>query len=92
MDRKAYKLPFKKDRILRWMCPSCHKGILKIKKDTFYAEETNNSKKYRGHDAWEPEWIDYVYSCLLECTNPACKETVANSGTGEENRDSDHYL
>jgi hypothetical protein len=58
------------------------KGLLKVKADTFHAEETKESKKAHGHEAWDPDWISYVYSCLLECTNPACKDTVANSGTG----------
>ncbi len=82
MDRKAYKLPFKRNSLSRWTCPSCMKGLLKVKADTFHAEETKESKKAHGHPAWDPDWISYVYSCLLECTNPACKDTVANTGTG----------
>ena len=82
MDRKAYKLPFRKNSLTRWVCPSCMKSRLKVKTNTFHAEETNESKKAHGHEAWDPDWIEYVYSCLLECTNPACKDTVANSGTG----------
>jgi hypothetical protein len=82
MDRKAYKLPFKSDSLSRWVCPSCMKGLLRVKADTFHSEETKESKKTRGHEAWDPDWIEYVYSCLLECTNPACKDIVANSGTG----------
>jgi len=82
MDRKAYKLPFTKDGLLRWVCPTCNKGRLKLKKGTFNFEETKHSKRGRNHEAWDPDWIDYVYSCLLECTNPPCKDTIANSGTG----------
>ena len=87
MDRKSYKLPFTKDSLLKWMCPTCDKGVLRLKKDTLHTEETNNSIEARGHPAWDPDWIDYVYSCLLECTNPACKDTVANSGTGSVDYD-----
>lgn len=82
MNRKAYKLPFTEKGLLRWMCPSCGKGLLRIKKNTFHAEETKDSKRIHSHEAWDPSWIKYVYSCLLECTIPACKDTVANSGTG----------
>ena len=82
MDRKAYKLPLEKNSLSRWACPSCMKSLLRVKAATFHAEETKESKKARGHEAWDPDWIEYVYSCLLECTNPACKDTVANSGTG----------
>lgn len=34
------------------------------------------------HDAWEPDWTRYVFSCLFECTNPKCKDVVACCGTG----------
>ena len=82
MDRIAYKSPFAKNDQLRWLCPTCAKGVLRLKQDTFNAEETKDSKKAHGHEAWDPDWITYVYSCLLECTNPACKDTIANSGFG----------
>ena len=82
MDRKAYKLPFQENGRLRWLCPTCAKGVLRFKQDTFNFEETAESKKAHGHEAWDPEWITYVYSCLMECTNPACKEIIANSGFG----------
>lgn len=82
MNRKAYKLPFTEKGLLRWMCPSCGKGLLRIKKDTFHAEETKDSKRVPRYEAWNPDQIEYVYSCLLECTILACKDTVANSGTG----------
>ena len=82
MDRKAYKLPFTKNSLLRWVCPTCNKGMLMVKKDSFHYEESAGSKKAHGHEAWDPAWIEYVYSCLLACTNPACKDTVANSGIG----------
>lgn len=89
MDRKVYKLPLKKNSLSRWSCPSCNKGLLRVKVNTFHAEETKESKSARGHEAWDPEWIRYVYSCLLECTNTACKDTVANSGTGSVDFDID---
>jgi len=82
MDRKAYKLPFTKRSFSRWLCPTCNEGILKFRKDTFHAEETETSKLLRTHPEWDVNWIEYVYSCLLECINPTCKDIVANSGTG----------
>ncbi len=82
MDRKSYKLPFRKTGITKFQCPSCGKGLLKIKKDTFHYSETKGSSSCHSHEAWEPEWIEYVYSCLLECSNTNCKDTVASSGTG----------
>jgi hypothetical protein len=82
MDRKLYKLPFRKGYPPRWLCPTCGKGILKIKADTFSSVETSGSKKARGDEEWEPQWIEYVYSCLLACSNEACQGVVATSGEG----------
>ncbi|KKL52068.1 hypothetical protein LCGC14_2289200, partial [marine sediment metagenome] len=53
MDRKAYKLPFIKNSLTRWVCPSCMKSRLKVKTNTFHAEETNESKKAHGHETWD---------------------------------------
>jgi hypothetical protein len=36
------------------------------------------SANLREHEAWEPEWIDGRFACLLECV---CGETVAALGT-----------
>jgi hypothetical protein len=83
MDRKLYKLPFPEGRSPDWMCPTCGKGVLRIKNGTFHREELRDSREAHSHEAWDPEWIRYVYSCLLECTNDQCKEIVANSGKGD---------
>ncbi len=82
MDRKVFKLPFKKIGVTKYQCPTCDKGFLKIKKDTFHFQETKASERAHRHEAWEPEWIDYIYSCLFECSNTACKDTVSSSGVG----------
>ena len=81
-DRRLYKLPFSKNRIPEWMCPTCEKGVLKIFKDSLITKETRASEKANSHPGWDPEWIDYVYSCVLECANLNCKEHVATSGSG----------
>jgi len=90
MDRKLYKLPFRKGYPPHWLCPTCGKGILKIKADTFNSVETSGSKKARGHEEWDPQWIEYVYSYLLVCSNEACKGVVANSGEGFVDVDFDY--
>lgn len=82
MNRKIYKLPFTSDGPVRWMCPTCNNSVLKIKKGTFQSVETKLSKEAHGHDAWDPEWIEYVFSCILVCANPACGDVVACSGSG----------
>ncbi|MCU7933231.1 MAG: DUF4145 domain-containing protein [Candidatus Thiodiazotropha sp. (ex Codakia rugifera)] len=82
MDRRIYKLPFGKDKAPDWICPTCCNGVLRIMDNTFHFEERTLSKDAHSHEAWEPEWIEYVYSCLLRCSNDACGEIVANNGIG----------
>ena len=82
MDRKLYKLPFTIKGVSRYQCPSCSKGLLKIKEDTFSQQETKVSRGEHDHPGWDPEWITYIYSCLFECTNPGCKDVVSSCGKG----------
>lgn len=82
MDRDSYKRPFQKSKVTKFLCPKCGKGYLTAKEDSFLSHETKESMQARRHEAWDPTWITFVYSCLLECTNSACKETVASSGSG----------
>lgn len=82
MDRKSFKLPFSKSGVTKYQCPTCEKGVLKLKVDTFNHSETKVSLEAHDHEAWDPDWIEYIYSCLLECTNTACKDTIASSGNG----------
>jgi hypothetical protein len=81
MDRKLFKMPFTLGRGPQYLCPTCQKGTLRIRDGSFVREETKDSRDH-SHEAWEPEWIHYVYSCLLDCENKDCGEVVANSGTG----------
>jgi hypothetical protein len=82
MDRKSLKLPFSQDNTPDWICPTCNKGILKVKKGTFHQEELRKSREAHSHDDWEPEWIEYIYTCMLICKNEKCQEVVTGSGTG----------
>lgn len=80
MDRQQYKMPFRKNYPLQWICPTCGKGTLRIKPESFHQHQTKQSRDDRSHEEWEPTWIAYVYSCLFEC--PHCKEVVSNCGEG----------
>ncbi len=83
MDRKVFKLPLRAGGISKFPCPTCGKGQLRVVKDHFHYKESVGSKKVHSHEAWDPEWIIYIYSCLLECSNAACKDVVSSSGVGE---------
>ncbi len=82
MDRKAYKIPFGKNGHPQWVCPTCKTGTLRIQKDTFNEKETLSSRRGRASEAWDPMSIEYVYSCLLQCSNGVCKDVIASSGVG----------
>jgi len=87
MDRKSFKLPFRKIGVTKYPCPTCSKGFLKVKKNTFHFEETIKSSKIHHHEDWGPEWIEYLYSCLFECSNTVCKEIISSSGRGSVSED-----
>src|SRR6185312_8088571 len=82
MDRALPKSQFTETSGVQWICPTCKKSVLRIKPDTFRKAETRSSQEAREHEAWDPEWIRYSYSCMLECSNDSCKEIVANTGRG----------
>lgn len=82
MDRHTLKLPFTTKRTPDWTCPTCGKGLLRVVKDSFKNDERLHSRDH-SHEAWEPEWIEYVYSCLLACNNEECCEVVCSAGTGK---------
>ena len=90
MDRKVLKLPFTKDSSQEWQCPTCRKGLLKIKDGTFFSEESSLSKSAHNHVDWDPDWISSVYSCLLQCSNNTCNEIVSNVGKGFVDWDVEH--
>jgi Domain of unknown function (DUF4145) len=81
VDRKALKRAFTIDRTPEWICPTCRRGILTIKKESFFKDELSHSRDH-SHDAWEAGWIEYVFSCLLHCSSASCGEVVACTGTG----------
>jgi hypothetical protein len=81
LSRHTLKFPFSLANSPDWPCPTCRSGVLRIHKGTFNKQEATLSRDH-SHVAWEPAWIQYVYACLLVCTNDRCREVVANAGTG----------
>lgn len=89
VDRTIFKAYFNKDQPAQWPCPTCGKGVLVGKKDSFLFSESKLSASMHGHDDWEPEWIDYEYSCQFTCSNPACGENIASIGIGSVDWEND---
>lgn len=90
MDRKLYSSSFPEERLPRWVCPTCGKGILNVLIDTFNKYETPDSRKARNQEDWNPTYVEYAYSCSLVCLNERCKEVVVNCGEGGVDVDCDY--
>jgi hypothetical protein len=83
MDRKLFKVPFRENHAPNWLCPRCDVGLLRMEPETFFRVESEDSKRMKEHDAWDPEWIRYRFSSMLACTNDQCGDHVALVGTGD---------
>jgi hypothetical protein len=46
------------------------------------AYETAESKRSRGHEDWDPEWILMVFGAWLKCPDAKCGQEVTISGRG----------
>ncbi|MEC9483584.1 MAG: DUF4145 domain-containing protein [Halomonas sp.] len=82
MDRVACKSTFGKAGVTAFYCPSCGKGRLKVKQGSLSHSETSYSKRSHSHEAFDFDWVEYIFSCILECANSNCKEVVATTGSG----------
>ena len=85
MDRTPYHLPFTAGRIPHWRCPHCSAGHLTLDPKDLVSKETKTSANEHSHEAWEPDWIRYVYSAVFQCSNSSCKELVSSCGSGRVN-------
>lgn len=81
MDRKILKAYFRQSRVPDWTCPTCNKGVLRLKKGSFVSEEISSSRDH-SHEAWDPDWIVLHFSCQLQCNSDTCKEVVFSTGKG----------
>ena len=81
MDRVNVKKSFTLERTPEWGCPVCGKGLLSLKKESFSKDERAHSRDH-SDDAWEPDWVEYVFSCLFYCSNSKCREVIGCVGVG----------
>lgn len=73
---------FTLDNQHEWLCPTCGKSVLQIKEGTFNKQPTAWSLKSFEHGHGNEHDVEYIYSCLLVCSNHKCEEVVANTGIG----------
>lgn len=63
-----------------WECPTCAKGHMEVMKETLKIEETGPSKRAHSHEAFEPDWVEKRFVCLLKCNFGLCGELSAAGG------------
>ncbi|MHC5192714.1 DUF4145 domain-containing protein [Pseudomonas frederiksbergensis] len=82
MNRKLWRQSFEKSELPAWTCPVCRVGHTEIAPATFAFNETYKSKKDQGHNDWDPDWIEYIFTAWAKCSNKKCEQDFALSGTG----------
>ncbi|MFY9894412.1 MAG: DUF4145 domain-containing protein [Xanthobacteraceae bacterium] len=80
VDKLTWSKTFSRREVPALPCPGCRKATLKLDEKTLAVEETERSKKNQKHEAWDPEWTEERFSCLLRCDSAKCGEIVAVSG------------
>lgn len=81
MNRDLWTSPIRKDGSPPYPCPSCAAGILTLDKSSLAERQTAASNRDEGEDWWEPDHWRGRFTAFLHCTNPACHDSVAVSGT-----------
>ncbi|MBL7791572.1 MAG: DUF4145 domain-containing protein [Saprospiraceae bacterium] len=78
---------FKISNSPNWSCPSCNKGIIKLKKEDLKLFETRESyfSRIEFLDALYP--TRYRFSSFLTCSDKECQDTVIVTGNAEHDID-----
>jgi hypothetical protein len=82
MNRDLWAQTLSKTSCPPWPCPECGKGATALLPNSLIAHETVESRRARGHEVWDPDWISYSFTAWAECTHPGCKQTFAIAGVG----------
>lgn len=61
-----------------WVCGYCRAATLVAEANGNFQLEWTSSQAARGHDAWEPDWIDQGFAAFLDC--PECSSGTIVSG------------
>ena len=73
---------FSNSPTMRFACPNCKKGKLAPVEKSFRTLEPPHSKDAYGHEAWDPDWIEYRFNFECKCNLATCQEVAFVSGTG----------
>lgn len=73
---------FPSNRCPAWLCPACESASLAIDADTFRYEMNSYTRLNKHHGWFDPDDYTYIFSCMVQCSRPECREVVAVSGVG----------
>lgn len=81
LDDNIFTSHFRSDRIPAWPCPKCGVQSLSCEEDQFKKEykepiDTNQPD-------FDPNWIEYIFTMHLKCSNSTCCGRVICVGTGD---------
>jgi hypothetical protein len=69
---KKFSVEFSLQREVKIRCPQCLIGKLDLKEDNLQSAETAKSKALHAEEYWEPEMVEYEYSCVFYCKHCGC--------------------
>jgi len=69
-----------------YACPTCKKGLLTPRQETFTKIEPSYSEAEHHREDWEPDWIRYRFTFTCVCSRKECGETAYVSGSGSVDR------
>lgn len=80
MDRGPWqKQEFTKSDKLLWQCPYCQGARLTLSEKSLQIGQTADSLRASEMEAFEPEWTEGRFACLLACSH--CEGMIAVAGT-----------
>lgn len=82
MDRMIWCQSLSSAHCPSWTCPICKKGTVVLVPSSLTFKETVESQRAHKDDAWDPDWISYIFTAWSECNYQQCKQEFAISGIG----------
>lgn len=81
LDNILFTSNFYSDNIPVWVCPKC--GIQSLSSGYESLNKQFKEPIDTNHPSFEPEWIEYIFTMHLKCSNSSCGCRVVCVGTGD---------
>ena len=62
MDRHVWLTLLSEHSLPGWKCPVCKRGHTVLDGSSLVYKETAASARQHGDEAWDPEWVKYVFT------------------------------